>query len=405
MKMRARWLVVLPATMVLAATFAPPAMADSHAAGVDSHDLVMQTTAEAMAMDLGLVAKANGWTVAQARAQFDTAQRMGRVQEAIAAWMPDAYVGGVLSAQPGGAPSLLLKGAADAFVRDTVAAAGIPVRIIDRQPYSYRELEQRSVKAHRSLLALGYPEVITGVDIESATVQASVTGRPGLPSAGSALAALPADLRSGLDVAVIDGPVGGYETAAFGGQRIRSAAGATCTSGFSVTNGVTTGITGAAHCGAMSTVVHDAVTHALSFQAEHRGARGDVEWYTTAVPEPDDFHADSANIRDVAAVEPVNGITVGESVCFYGRTTNVRNCTTVHATGLTLTFTDGVTVSQLVASTANVSTGGDSGGPWTFNNTAYGVHVGAGTLDGARRSLFTPADIIDEAIGVSVRTT
>jgi hypothetical protein len=402
MSTRARWLAAGSAlALALATTLASFAPAASAAPA----DGVLQTPAEAMAMDLGLVAKAQGWTVAQARAQFDAARAMDRVQEAVAARMPDAYVGGALSARPGDAPSLLIKGGADAFVRETVAAAGIPIRIVDRQPYSYRELEQRSAKAHRSLLALGYREVITAVDIQSASVTASVGRRQGLPASASAMAgALPADLRSGVKVTVVDGSVGGYETAAFGGQRIQSNT-SICTSGFSVTNGVTTGITGAAHCTGMNTVIHGAVSHSLSFQAEHRGAQGDVEWYTTPVPEPDDFHADSVNIRDVISVEPVNNITVGESVCFYGRSINVRTCTTVNSTNLTLTFTDGVTVSRLVASTDNVSTGGDSGGPWTFNNTAYGVHVGAATIGGARRSLFTPADIIDDAIGMSVRTS
>mgnify|MGYP003494911257 FL=1 len=50
------------------------------------------------------------------------------------------------------------------------------------------------------------------------------------------------------------------------------------------------------------------------------------------------------------------------------------------------------------------SGGGDSGGPWYWGGTAYGIHYGVSTgYDGYARNLFSQTRYSDEALGVYVR--
>lgn len=46
--------------------------------------------------------------------------------------------------------------------------------------------------------------------------------------------------------------------------------------------------------------------------------------------------------------------------------------------------------------------GGDSGGPWFYNTTAHGIHHGYTTIDGYKRSLFTPAADLYSSLGVQI---
>ena len=42
---------------------------------------------------------------------------------------------------------------------------------------------------------------------------------------------------------------------------------------------------------------------------------------------------------------------------------------------------------------------GDSGGPWFYGSTAYGIHQGYWYYFPKVRDVFTPVDHIDEALG------
>jgi hypothetical protein len=48
-----------------------------------------------------------------------------------------------------------------------------------------------------------------------------------------------------------------------------------------------------------------------------------------------------------------------------------------------------------------VTAGGDSGGGWSWNNTAYGVHKGKCSS----KSIFSVVTSLPEALGVEVMTT
>ena len=294
-----------------------------------------------------------------------------------------------------------------------VNAAEFRIEVIEGQPFSWQELEERSIRLNRLLAALGFRDIVTSFDESTATVEAVVTRVPALPaSAEQVLALLPAEFRSGVRLDVTDADVA-IDEHAYGGMWVRDFGVNECTSGWSVTDGVTTGVTTAGHCDGINEIVEPGVgVHDLIHRAEHRGQWGDVEWKTSLhmeppaahVEHPAAFYASETEVRAVAAVEPQANITVREAICVYGRSSNAQDCShTVYRTSISCT-SNGVFNDRLVAMNAkNTTIPGDSGGPWYFNFTAYGSHKGGCTIDGAMRNVFSVADLYDEALGVTVR--
>lgn len=366
----------------------------------------VQSNEESLAQDLGLVAEAKGWTVEEAAADHRAAEAVGRIAEQVAAERPDIFVGSVLSPEPGEAPSLYVKGPADDFVRSLVASAEIPIKLVDNQPYSFDELEERKIQVHRALEDQGFRHVSTGFSVAGGgEVTAGVSRHTGLPTeAAEILSGLPASLRDSVVLTVSDVPIA-LDESAFGGMQLRDDGANECTSGWSVWDASgTTGATGAGHCSGINQIVDPNVGVVnLAFQAEHRGQWGDVEWYTSAQLEPAKFYADSNNVRYVKAVEPRASISAGESVCLYGRASNVRDCS-LDVQNVSQACTNaGVFNDRLVLMDGDVGINGDSGGGWSFNFTAFGSHKGNCNPDFPQQDTFSVADLYDEALGVRVR--
>ena len=122
------------------------------------------------------------------------------------------------------------------------------------------------------------------------------------------------------------------------------------------------------------------------------------------VSEPDDFYADAANIRDVTGVEPRANIVVGESVCYYGRASNFRDCSLEVRDVSEACTNDGVFNDRLVTMNGvGVLMGGDSGAGWSFGTIAYGSTKGiCAPFPGW--AAWSVADLYDEAIFVRVKT-
>jgi len=49
--------------------------------------------------------------------------------------------------------------------------------------------------------------------------------------------------------------------------------------------------------------------------------------------------------------------------------------------------------------------GGDSGGPWFWINTAWGVHKGDVLMSGSSRNVWSQGRWVNNALGVSIRTS
>lgn len=374
--------------------------------GVDSLEVRRPSTDEALATDLELVAKAKGWTLDDAAAHHRMAAVLGRIAEQVATHRPDSFVGSALPEDPRGVATLYVKGPADEFIVDLVGASGIAIDIADHQPFSFDELELRKLRVHHALEARGYRYVSSSVNISGGgLIPSAVTIEPGLPTtADEILTSLPPELRASVRLTISDKPVVTDYTS-FGGMWVRSNAGNQCTSGWSVkhANGAT-GITTAGHCtNAINQINHPGQgLHALTFQAEHRGQWGDIEWYQSNVAEVDDFYAQANEIRDVTNVEARANIAVGEFVCQYGRASDDRDCSLAVQDVSQACTNSGVFNDRLVMMNGITAIKGDSGGGWSFGGFAYGSSKGGCLPDFLNNDTWSVADLYDEALGVSV---
>ncbi len=242
-------------------------------------------------------------------------------------------------------------------------------------------------------------EVVTAVNITGAgVIPVSVTRTPGLPATPEAiLAAIPADLRSSVKLTIREAPMVVPE-GAFGGMTLLDNGFLECTSGWTVqrVDSSLRGISGAGHCASVDHVTHSSPSHIheTSWQNQHEGQWGDVEWYTTNQAEADDFFADVGFTRDVAAVEPRAAIAVNEAICVFGKSSNDRDCSlSVRDASIACGGLD-----RLVQMDGDTQIGGDSGGGWSLNFTAYGSHFG--NCDS--RDSFSVADLFDEALNIFV---
>jgi streptogrisin C len=362
-------------------------------------EVIFQSPEEALSADLKLVADARGWTLAEAKAFYEGEQAVERIAEAVASRWPEVFVGTALSSDPMGAPSLIIKGSASDALLELVAPSRASIEIVDDQPYSFAELQDRKHEVHSALLALGFVEVVTSSNALSAgRITVKLMTEPTLPSSVSEiLAAVPAELRPSVDLTLHHRPIVVAETA-FGGMTLLDGGFLECTSGWTVQveGGLTRGISGAGHCVGVDQVAHASPSHnhPTTFKQQHEGQWGDVEWYTTNVGEPDDFYADDSLIRDVSSVEPIANLSIGEPVCVYGRASFTRDCS---LDVLDPSIECG-NLNRIVQMNGDTQIGGDSGGPWYFGNEAYGGHFGnCFGLDS-----FTLASNFDEALGVFV---
>jgi hypothetical protein len=174
----------------------------------------------------------------------------------------------------------------------------------------------------------------------------------------------------------------------------------TCTSAFGTTSNVygTRGVCTAGHC---SNNQSDDGS-GLLFQAGYQGTHGDFQWHTGPETETDDFYSGSdasteVNRRDVSSVGvPV----VGQSLCRNGMT-SCKDCQEVRKLNVCSSGD-----CNLVQMGEHLSAGGDSGGSVFWGNTAYGIHKGMmyDPFWPFSREVFSRADRIDDALGISIAT-
>ena len=141
--------------------------------------------------------------------------------------------------------------------------------------------------------------------------------------------------------------------------------------------------------------------YSTSFKKQHFGAYGDMEWHTTPHWDAPVYYG---NVNSIWPVRTVAGsVSENEWVCFYSRRQSQRTCDQVLRTSVSTGSS-----SQMVAMKNDNSVGGDSGGPWSFYDKAYGIHQGDSSIcdvDGCRlRNVFSRVSFLPVALGVRVRT-
>jgi streptogrisin C len=211
-----------------------------------------------------------------------------------------------------------------------------------------------------------------------------------------------------LDITEADEEIGQLEHTRGGRKIYNSATGSHCTTAFSVRQKSTgiTGILSAGHCGAdmnrydaEDSGIHNSPEsdYALIHEETYTGTYGDYAWYTTNHFELPYYWASPYSLRSVTGWDYYPSIN--EQVCNYSRVQGVRTCTKVYANYVTVDFVDYPPFNNHVAVLSHVTVGGDSGGPWSWNTDAYGVHSGFTTLDGVKRSVYSEMYYLQYAFG------
>ena len=179
-----------------------------------------------------------------------------------------------------------------------------------------------------------------------------------------------------------------------------------CTSGFAVKDSVgTRGITTAAHCD--DDLSYDGED--LEFEDEEYGTSYDIQWHTA----PDFDVTNKAQTKRNGATRRITGTigrgsqSVGEHVCKYGRS-SYYTCGYIDSKDYESTRIPNSTATFIrVDNTAgydDLSSGGDSGGPWFHLNNAYGTHVGQPTGD-TGDAFYMAVSFISPGLGVTVLTS
>jgi hypothetical protein len=296
------------------------------------------------------------------------------------------------------------------------------VDIMDGGQYSFQEQEGRAKYLSKLLTDNAYNNFLTYFDHNTGQIKLEMktANRAKALSRDSLQALLSNHNRSlesdeskafdnlsidDIDFEVIEAEGEIYELEyARGGEWLRDDGFRECTSGWAVSGPNGNGIVTAAHCTGLNELEHSYSTADvdMTWRSQERG-NGDAEYHTTSHTEVAEYfaRATEADIRDVTGIKLTFLMLPGQSVCEYGRSSNTRTCNhTVISNNVTATFTDGVTVSNLVRVTGDNSIGGDSGGPWSWGTIAWGVHSGSnGTT-----SLFTPVQRVQSELNVTILT-
>lgn len=343
--------------------------------------------------DTRQIADQFGWTVDETVDHLAAHDEFGELIGVLSTDFPDSFSGAEFAREPGEESTIRLRGRMSERMSAIVRRSGIDLRVVEHAPYSESQLQHRADEVVRVLADLGYGEV-------SAAVMADGEISVAVDGAVPALAELPAELRDG--VRLVTGPdvIATADANVIGGLKVSSAS-SQCTAAFTVRSLATeeTGIATAAHCGVF--LIWTWPVELMAPQKSHFGAFGDVRWLTTTGDEVPKYKAKPGIVRPVTGVRTTffnNGLT-----CVYSRMTATRTCDHVFST-YAVVWTGSTFLGGLVATDGDHTVGGDSGGPWSRNTTAHGVHHGSVWIFPSERNVFSRAALLPLTLGVEVLT-
>lgn len=277
--------------------------------------------------------------------------------------------------------------------------AELPVKpVIDGDTgWSEAELVLAGEQVHFSLVEqLGGAQVLTDIDTQEGTVDV-VLPEDALLRTRSSLDVLVEDVSiadtfsefpASVAVTVTIGDTDSGTETVYGGGHLR-----TCTAAFSVCNSsYSNGVMTAEHCNNSQTYAGRSVL--TTFRSAMSKAQGDVQWHSSSETAGALFYYKSGSLRQRTKTAHASA---GTKVCVYGKATN-DSCDEVYKTNQC-----SGNYCKLTMTHRHKTDQGDSGGPWLFGNTGYGVHHGYKTYLLIQRSLFTPVRHAATQLGVTVK--
>ncbi|MCI0583907.1 MAG: S1 family peptidase [Chloroflexi bacterium] len=386
---------------------------------------VRQVGSEAFDADISLLAKETGLSLAVVEASVRFQDQFADYAEQVLERYPGEISGIWTEALPSARGHIRFTASTPTDFASVIAPGGLDIVVAEGGAMSLEEQHERASVVFDALVGKGHRNVVTfyspdenviRVELQlpagssqptaaelANTVQAfQDSGMPGQLSSPAWLKGRAAEFRaSDLAVVVLTGSRPLVETAhTRGGTWLRDDGVRECTGGWSVTGAGGSGIMTAGHCDGLNQFEEPGVApYGMTFKGQSWLFGGDVEWHTTTHAEIDDFYSDATTIRDVADVRATNTM-VGNTVCMYGRKSDVRTCNhTVEAVFVNVLADGNVPVGELARTTNNSADFGDSGGGWSFNFTAWGVTHG---FDANGKSYFTTASEAESQISVAI---
>ena len=194
----------LSVLLVGGASLAPALRGDG--ATAEAHQ--PQTPTQPPETELEAIARSNGWTMDQARAYIRSEAALDEVLAAIKAQAPGIVTGSAFAEDPEAPPTIYIKGPSTPTIDAIVAQADVPILIVDDQPWSFDENDERLIRVQQSLLALDLGFVKSSVDARG-RIESSVARTSGITDeeAAAIVASLPEDLRADVRLTVIDPPI------------------------------------------------------------------------------------------------------------------------------------------------------------------------------------------------------
>lgn len=340
------------------------------------------------------MAKGEGIPLAKAIEQVGWQDRFTEVAAKLEASYPDQFSGAVKSEN---GAWFAFKGAAPVEALALAGGLPVPVEVVSNRGFSEADLAEAQEQAHAQALSRSdVSNAITAYDVQAGEVVVDVELH-NAPAGKAARAAVAQELTPSLQGSARGIPVRVQvsDDASYDKQdgytRGGGALSIGCTAGFNLKyiTSATKRIGTAGHCTTVSAQTYS--NHAAQGGSttvktvwSHQGASGDLGYVTTgAMASSRTFYQDYNNARyaDDRAAMPA----VGTSVCKFGRTSG-KTCSTVKYRNVSLG-----SLKHMVVVNGSACQGGDSGGPWYFGGTAYGIHTGLTNYDGTNRCVFTPA--------------
>ncbi|MCF6323985.1 MAG: S1 family peptidase [Gammaproteobacteria bacterium] len=377
-----------------------------------------QPSGKGMTVDVELLAKESGMSYAEAERAIKAQDTFARYGDRVIVRYADRIARIWQEPAPGTQSFIQFVGKIPAGVAQDMRQKRVPanVSVTGGATISLKNQIKRAEAAAKGLRKLGYINSSSFYDVINDVIQLDIKipEHARNPDPQQVLHAIQNELRGtelsdqirslsrkNIKIKTIrgEGPIMEFDHAR-GGNWVRLSSGTRwCTSGWSVSGPNGDGIITAAHCNGLTQFEEEGgLVFNMNWRDQEFSLLGDVEYHTTNHLELDDFYAREGEIRDVNSIRSTWTMW-GATVCEYGRSNNVRTCNhTVQATNVIVNYSIG-TVGNLVRVSGDDSIGGDSGGGWSFNYTAWGVHSGSNGV----QSFFTPVQQAEAVLNVTIK--
>ena len=369
---------------------------------------------EAELADIMRVAEFQGISVAEAANKYAWQDDFAILATSIEEEYPTEFTTAKIEDEGAHIASISFRGPAPVAAKIKIAEFHVGrIQILEGRGVSASEIDVRVEAAHRAIAArndlvdvvtTNYDHVTDSIIVEAHPCPDNgASGQDAKKISSDLLAGLPAELQPMTTVTV--DPRVSAGTTSIGGGRMEQIGSdfLYCTGGFiAKTVGGTRGIATAGHCpnSFSYTYCGTCTEWSTSYLYGHEGTWGDFQFSTVSDAELDDFYFDFGLIRDVAAVSnPVQN----QNICRFGHTTGAH-CSHVYNLSVCSTV-GGVTWCKLVRMDNQTSQGGDSGGPWYWGTTAYGIHHGSVTTTFGLDDVWSRVTYLDDALGDTIVTS